>query len=51
LGKEMGITAHMLELRRTRAGIFEEDDKKYPSVTCMILKKQLKNINWEMKKN
>lgn len=26
LGKELGIGAHMLELRRTRAGIFEEKD-------------------------
>ncbi len=39
LGKEMGITAHMLELRRTRAGIFEEDDKKYPSVNMYDFEK------------
>ena len=32
LGKELGVGAHMLELRRVRAGIFKEDDKKYPSV-------------------
>tara|TARA_Y100000310_G_scaffold324512_1_gene386441 strand:+ start:3259 stop:4146 length:888 start_codon:yes stop_codon:yes gene_type:complete len=32
LGKELGIGAHMLELRRIRAGIFKEDDKNYPSV-------------------
>jgi len=32
LGKEMGIGAHMLELRRTNAGIFNEVDKEYPSV-------------------
>ena len=32
LGKEMGIGAHMLELRRTNAGIFDEVDKEYPSV-------------------
>ncbi len=38
LGKELGIGAHMLELRRIRACIFEEDtlkgtsDKNYPSV-------------------
>jgi|TARA_Y100000310_G_scaffold233727_1_gene236623 H/ACA ribonucleoprotein complex subunit 4 len=32
LGKELGIGAHMLELRRIRAGIFKENDKKYPSV-------------------
>ena len=29
LGKELGSGAHMLELRRTNAGIFFEDDKKY----------------------
>ena len=32
LGKELGVGAHMLELRRTRACIFEEDDKNYPCV-------------------
>ena len=32
LGEALGIGAHMLELRRMRAGIFEEDDKKYPSI-------------------
>lgn len=29
LGKELGIGAHMLELRRTRAGIFSEQDKEF----------------------
>jgi len=32
LGEALGTGAHMLELRRTRAGIFEENNKKYPSV-------------------
>jgi len=32
LGSEIGIGAHMLELRRTNAGIFNEEDKEYPSV-------------------
>lgn len=32
LGHELNIGAHMLELRRTRAGIFSEHDEKYPSV-------------------
>ncbi|MCK4552764.1 RNA-guided pseudouridylation complex pseudouridine synthase subunit Cbf5 [Candidatus Pacearchaeota archaeon] len=32
LGKELGVGAHMLELRRVRAGIFLEDNAKYPSV-------------------
>lgn len=39
LGKELGIGAHMLELRRTRAGIFGELDKGYPSVTLYELEK------------
>jgi len=39
LGKEMNISAHMLELRRTRAGIFLEDDKKYPSIKLYDFKK------------
>ncbi len=29
LGKELGVGAHMLELRRTRAGIFSEDDERF----------------------
>ncbi len=29
LGKEIGIGAHMLELRRTRAGLFSENDKNF----------------------
>jgi H/ACA ribonucleoprotein complex subunit 4 len=32
LGKEIGIGAHMLELRRTQAGIFDEDSKNYPLI-------------------
>ena len=39
LGKEIGIGAHMLELRRTRAGIFTESDKKYPAVNLYDLEK------------
>ena len=39
LGKELGIGAHMLELRRTTAGIFSESDKKYPAVTLYELEK------------
>ena len=30
LGKKLGVGAHMLELRRTRAGIFLEHDKNFP---------------------
>ena len=33
LGSELGIGAHMLELRRIRAGIFKEHDKNYPCVS------------------
>ena len=32
LGDYMEIGAHMLELRRIRAGIFSENDKNYPSI-------------------
>lgn len=32
LGKELKINAHMLELRRTRAGIIKENDLEYPSI-------------------
>jgi len=39
LGKELGIGAHMLELRRIRAGIFDEDDKKYPIVNLYDFEK------------
>ncbi len=32
LGTELGIGAHMLELRRISAGIFNEENKNYPSI-------------------
>lgn len=35
----MRIGAHMLELRRTTAGIFFEDDEKYPSVNLYDFEK------------
>lgn len=38
LGKEIG-GAHMLELRRVRAGIFKESDKEYPSVNLYDFEK------------
>jgi len=38
LGKEIG-GAHMLELRRTRAGPFKEDDKDYPMVNLYDFEK------------
>jgi len=39
LGEELEIGAHMLELRRMRAGIFEEDDKNYPVVNLYDFEK------------
>lgn len=43
LGKELGVGAHMLELRRTRAGIFYEDDKTYPSVNLYDFERAVEN--------
>ncbi len=39
LGKELGIGAHMLELRRVRAGIFKEDDSIYPTINLYDFEK------------
>jgi H/ACA ribonucleoprotein complex subunit 4 len=39
LGKTLGIGAHMLELRRTNAGIFSEFDKSYPAVNLYDFEK------------
>ena len=39
LGKELGIGAHMLELRRIRAGIFKEDDPIYPTINLYDFEK------------
>jgi len=39
LGDYMKIGAHMLELRRTRACIFKEDDENYPSVNLFEFEK------------
>lgn len=41
LGKELKIGAHMLELRRIRAGIFEEENKEYPSVNLYDFEKAI----------
>lgn len=41
LGKELGVDAHMLELRRTKAGIFFEDDEKYPSISLYDFEKRV----------
>jgi len=42
LGDYMKIGAHMLELRRIRAGIFKENDKDYPVVNLYDLEKAIK---------
>lgn len=42
-GKEMGIGAHMLELRRISAGIFNEEDKEYPSVKMYEFEKAVQD--------
>lgn len=39
LGKELDMGAHMLELRRIRAGIFKENDKDYPIVNLYDFEK------------
>lgn len=41
LGDYMKIGAHMLELRRIRAGVFREDSKEYPSVNLYDLEKSI----------
>ena len=49
-GESIKIGAHMLELRRIRAGIFKEHDKEYPSVNLYDLEKAIneyKNGNEE----
>ena len=43
LGVALGVGAHMLELRRIRAGIFKEDDEKYPSISLYELEKMTKD--------
>ena len=41
LGDFLNIGAHMLELRRIRAGIFKENDKTYPSITLYQLEEAI----------
>ncbi len=47
LGKNLGVGAHMLELRRSRAGIFSEDDKDHPAVTLYELEKAIEEDKLE----
>ncbi len=42
LGKALNIGAHMLELRRIRAGIFKEDLQDYPAVNLYDFEKAVK---------
>lgn len=44
LGKNLGIGAHMLELRRTCAGIFHENCKEYPSVKLYDFEKAIQEF-------
>ena len=44
LGEALGIGAHMLELRRIRAGIFKENDKEYPSVNLYDFEKAVEDF-------
>ncbi|MDP3992564.1 MAG: RNA-guided pseudouridylation complex pseudouridine synthase subunit Cbf5 [Candidatus Pacearchaeota archaeon] len=43
MGESLGVGAHMLELRRIRAGIFKEDDEKYPSISLYELENAVKD--------
>ena len=45
LGKELGVGAHMLELRRIRAGIFMENDKISPSVNLYDFEKAVEDYS------
>lgn len=51
LGTELGIGAHMLELRRIRAGIFSEDDKKYPSINLYDFEKIVREFQKKPEKS
>jgi H/ACA ribonucleoprotein complex subunit 4 len=45
LGKELGCEAHMLELRRVDAGIFDEHDELYPIVSLYDFDKAVEEYN------
>jgi H/ACA ribonucleoprotein complex subunit 4 len=51
LGKEMGVNAHMLELRRIRAGIFKEDGPEFPSVKLYDFEKAVDEYNLGKEEN
>jgi len=51
LGTELGIGAHMLELRRTKAGIFSENNKKYPSMNLYEFERIVKAFQKDPEKN
>lgn len=43
LGKQLGVGAHMLELRRIQAGIFKEEDSQYPLINIYDLEKAVES--------
>ncbi len=47
LGESLEIGAHMLELRRTQAGIFSEDDKRFSFVNLYELEKAVEEYEKE----
>ena len=49
LGKELGVGAHMLELRRTKAGIFSEEDIQLVSQQAGVDEEKAKNALEEAK--
>ncbi|MCK5149740.1 RNA-guided pseudouridylation complex pseudouridine synthase subunit Cbf5 [Candidatus Pacearchaeota archaeon] len=51
LGKELGIGAHMLELRRVRAGIFKEYNKDYACVNLHDFEKAVEEYEKGDEKN
>jgi len=51
LGVELNVGAHMLELRRTKSGIFSEDDEKYPSINLYDFEKIVKAFQENSEKN
>lgn len=51
LGKEIGVDAHMLELRRIQAGPFTENDKAYPIVSLYDFEKAVEEYELGNDKN
>jgi len=51
LGTELKVGAHMLELRRTKAGIFSENNEKYPSINLYDFEKTTEEFQKDPEKN